>query len=118
MIASTTPIRVAGLKPVPHPTDLSTRGGPARPHARKAEGRPMYWATALLAAGLSTGAQPPARVAVVLEDTAPGAPARAAIEAQLQGLGFEVVAPDITQEMREILAPTALLGTRLPPGLS
>lgn len=73
--------------------------------------------TALLAA-LLFAAPPATRVAVVVEDPSPGQPSRAALEAALQEIGYEVVSKEISSDMRGAVAPKALLGTRLPEGLS
>jgi hypothetical protein len=74
---------------------------------------------ALLLALALLGAPPPAmRVAVLLDDPGPGAPATAALEAALQRLGHEVVEPGTAARLRPVLAPEALLGARLPEGLS
>jgi hypothetical protein len=72
----------------------------------------------LLLSVLLTGAAPSTRIAVVMDDPAPGTPARAALEASLQAQGYEVVAADVSEQMRKVLAPKALLDTRLPEGLS
>lgn len=73
---------------------------------------------ALLVAHLGAGAPPATRVAVLLDDPAQGTPAAAALEATLQRLGYEVVAAEASERMRKVVAPSELLGTRLPEGLS
>jgi hypothetical protein len=72
----------------------------------------------LFAASLATGAAPATRIAVLLDDPQKGAPSSASIEQLLQKMGYEVVAADVSEKMRQVVAPKALLGTRLPEGLS
>jgi hypothetical protein len=72
----------------------------------------------LYAASLATAAAPATRIAVLLEDPMAGSPASATIEQHLQKMGYEVVAADVSEKMRKVVAPKALLGTRLPEGLS
>jgi hypothetical protein len=74
--------------------------------------------TALALLALLTAAPPATRVAVVFEDPSGAQPARAALEAALQSRGYEVVSKEISQDMRPAIAPKALLGSRLPEGLS
>lgn len=78
----------------------------------------MLIQTALLAASLAVSAAPATRVAVLIDDPAQGQPATAAIEGALQKLGYEVVAADTSEKMRKVVAPSELLGARLPDGLS
>ncbi|MBK6688488.1 MAG: hypothetical protein IPG45_28710 [Deltaproteobacteria bacterium] len=73
---------------------------------------------ALLLSSSLLGAAPATRIAVLVDDPAPNAPATATIEATLQKLGYEVVAADTSEKMRKVVAPNELLGTRLPEGLS
>ena len=72
----------------------------------------------VLIAGLTLAAPPATRVAVLIDDPAPSAPAQAALESTLQARGFEVVAAQVSSRMREVIAPSELLGNRLPEGLS
>jgi hypothetical protein len=74
--------------------------------------------TAVVTALLITGAPPATRIAVLIEDPAPATPVSATLETTLQKMGFEVVAADVSQKMRQVVAPKALLGARLPEGLS
>lgn len=74
--------------------------------------------SALLVASVAVSAAPATRIAVVLDDPIQGAPVSATVERTLQKLGFEVVAADVSEKMRQVVAPKALLGTRLPEGLS
>ncbi len=68
---------------------------------------------------LVAGVAPATRIAVLLDDPAPGTPASAAIERALQDRGYEVVAAEASQKMRSVVAPKELLGSRLPTdGLS
>ena len=63
-------------------------------------------------------AAPAARIAVVVDDPSAGTPVVAALEAALQQKGYAVVSPEVSKGLREILAPGALMGARLPEGLS
>jgi hypothetical protein len=72
----------------------------------------------LVCASLLVGAPPATRIAVLIEDPGAGTPASATIETMLQKMGYEVVAADVSEKMRQVVAPKALLGTRLPEGLS
>lgn len=72
----------------------------------------------LLIAGLTLAAPPATRIAVLIDDPAQSAPAQAAVETALQALGYDVVAAEIAERMRQVVAPSDLLGTRLPEGLS
>lgn len=78
----------------------------------------MFLSSILLAAALAPSAPPTTRIAVLVEDPAQSAPATASIEQALQKLGYEVVSADVSEKMRSVVAPKALLGTRLPEGLS
>lgn len=78
----------------------------------------MFITSLVLTASLVTAAPPATRIAVLLDDPTQGTPASATIETMLQKLGYEVVAPDVSEKMRQVVAPKALLGTRLPEGLS
>jgi hypothetical protein len=78
----------------------------------------MMFKAAVLLASLLHGAAPATRIAVVLDDPGQSRPASAAMETTLQKLGYEVVAADVSEKMRQVVAPKALLGTRLPDGLS
>jgi hypothetical protein len=77
----------------------------------------MMLHTALFTATLIASG-PATRIAVLLDDPAPSTPATAALESSLQKLGYEVVAADTAEKMRKVVAPSELLGTRLPEGLS
>lgn len=72
----------------------------------------------LFAASLFIAAAPATRIAVLMDDPQQGTPASATIETMLQKMGYEVVAADVSEKMRQVVAPKALLGTRLPEGLS
>jgi hypothetical protein len=72
----------------------------------------------LVSATLLIAAPPATRIAVLLDDPQQGTPASATIETMLQKMGYEVVAADVSEKMRAVVAPKALLGTRLPEGLS
>lgn len=81
------------------------------------------WCTALtLVASLGASAalaQPaPARVAVLIDDPGPSQPMRAALETQLQALGYEVVSREQALEIRRAITPQAVLEGRLPADLS
>lgn len=79
----------------------------------------MSVSAATLLTSLAIGAAPATRIAVLLDDPTQGAPASAAIERALQDRGFEVVAAETSRKMRKVVAPEALLGSRLPTdGLS
>lgn len=60
---------------------------------------------------------PHARVAVVLEDAEPGAPAVADLERSLQDNGFEVVDAETIARIRSVVSPKDVLEARLPEGL-
>lgn len=75
-------------------------------------------ASTLFLATLTLSAPPATRVAVVVDDPSPGQPSRAALEAALQERGYEVVSKEVSEDMRAAVAPKALLGSRLPEGLS
>src|SRR5437763_5079751 len=72
----------------------------------------------ILIATLLTAAPPATRIAVLLDDPQPGTPVSATLETMLQKHGYEVVAADVSEKLRQVVAPKALLGTRLPEGLS
>lgn len=72
----------------------------------------------LLSASLFTAAPPATRIAVLLDDPQQGTPASATIETMLQKMGYEVVDSGVSEKMRQVVAPKALLGSRLPEGLS
>lgn len=78
----------------------------------------MLSTLALFTASLATAAPPATRIAVLLDDPQPGAPVSATLEMMLQRNGYEVVAAEVSERMRQVVAPKALLGTRLPEGLS
>lgn len=78
----------------------------------------MVLQIAFVSAVLCLAAPPATRVAVLVDDPGQGTPALAALESTLQGLGYEVVAADTAERMRKVVAPKALLGSRLPEGLS
>ncbi|MEO1232910.1 MAG: hypothetical protein AAFZ18_28855 [Myxococcota bacterium] len=67
---------------------------------------------------LTLAQAPDLRVAVILDDPAPGGPGRAAIEARLQQLGYRTVDPGTVARLRKVLTPEAILASRLPEGLS
>ena len=54
-------------------------------------------------ATLLASAAPPARIAVMIDDAAPGEPTRAALESALQSRGFEVVARELALDIRKAL---------------
>jgi hypothetical protein len=74
--------------------------------------------SALVLGAILTQAGPATRIAVLLDDSAPGAPARACIESALMAQGFEVVAEDVSEKIRKVVAPKAVLENRLPQGPS
>ena len=78
----------------------------------------MFLQAALMTATLTLAAPPATRIAVLVDDPGQGTPALAAIEAKLQGLGYEVVAAETSARMREVVAPKDVLSSRLPDGLS
>ena len=78
----------------------------------------MLSLSSLIVASAVISSTPPARVAVVIEDSAANKPAQASIEATLQRKGYAVVAPEVSAKLRQVVAPKELLGSRLPDGLS
>jgi len=69
-------------------------------------------------ATLLASAAPPARIAVMIDDAAPGEPTRAALESALQSRGFEVVARELALDIRKVITPKDVLEGRLPANLS
>jgi hypothetical protein len=67
---------------------------------------------------LVVASTPAARIAVLLDDPASNTPAQASIESTLQTRGYSVVAAEVSAQMRKVVAPEALLKSRLPKGLS
>lgn len=61
---------------------------------------------------------PSPRIAVILEDPQAGEPVRAQLEQVLQSRGMELVDADVSERIRKIAGPKALLAERLPDGLT
>lgn len=77
----------------------------------------MFVQAALLTSALAISAAPATRVAVLVDDPGQGTPTLAALESKLQSMGLEVVAADVSAQMRKVVAPKALLDGKLPEGL-
>jgi hypothetical protein len=78
----------------------------------------MMSASALALASLLHAGFPSPRIALVLEDPQPGQPVRAQLEQALQKRGMELVDADVSERIRKIAGPKALLAERLPDGLT
>lgn len=78
----------------------------------------MLSASTLALSTLLHAGFPSPRIAVVLEDPQAGQPVRAQIEQALQKRGMELVDADVSERIRKIAGPQALLAERLPDGLT
>lgn len=78
----------------------------------------MWSASALALTCLLHSGFPSPRIAVILDDPQAGEPVRAQIEAALQKRGMELVDADVSERIRKIAGPKALLAERVPDGLT